>query len=163
MMTWRSHLAFHSIPGFLRGRRTNQSIYLHPEVPTKCSCHATCTTNSVSNCSSLRMTTWETNDTTRDRQIFILPLVFMHSPHKDFRWGQHAFSSRHDLDLYVPPYSVVGAPDGNPLSSVRGPREMTAQLHVVNVVSNRNIKIMKLASWKKNLNTKFIPDIWCWS
>ena len=73
----------------------------------------------------------------------------MHSPHKDFRWGQHAVSSRHDLDMYEPPYSVVGAPDGNALSIVRGPREMTAQLHVVNVVSNRNIKIMKLASWKK--------------
>ena len=73
----------------------------------------------------------------------------MHSPHKDFRWGQHAFSSRHDLDMYEPPYSVVGAPEDNPLSSVRGPREMTAHC-LVKVVSNRNIKIMKLASWKKN-------------
>ena len=70
----------------------------------------------------------------------------MHSPHEDFCWGHHTASSRHDLDLYVPPYSVVGAPDSNALSSVRGPREMAAQIHVVNVVSDSNIKIMKLVA-----------------
>ena len=79
---------------------------------------------------------------TREWQTFILHLVHMHSPHEDFRWGHHTASSRHDLDRNEPPYSVVGAPDGNPLSSVRGPREMAAQLHVVNVVSDSNIKIM---------------------
>ena len=75
----------------------------------------------------------------------------MHSPYEDFCWGHHTASSRHDLDLYVPPYNVVGAPDGNALSSVRGPREMAAQLHVVNVVSDSNIKIMKLAAWIKGI------------
>ena len=73
---------------------------------------------------------------------FILLLVHMHSPHEDFRWGQHAGRPRHDLDLHVPPYRVVGAPDSNPLTIGSDPREMTAQVHVVNSVSHSSIKVM---------------------
>ena len=75
-----------------------------------------------------------------------LPLFQIHSPYEDFCRGHHTASSRHDLDLYVPPFSIVWAPDVKALSSVRGPREMTAQLHVVNVVSDSNIKIMYLVA-----------------
>ena len=66
----------------------------------------------------------------------------MHSPYEDFRWGHHAGRPRHDLDLYVPPYRVVGAPDGDPLTIGSDPREMTAQVHVVNSVSHSSIKVM---------------------
>ena len=133
------HAGINPYPHFFKGPPTSTST---PQEATKWSC----LTRPQTQCRiafhralqrAKRTTTlnkWETD--------FILLLVHMHSPYEDFRWGQHAGRPRHDLDLYVPPYRVVGAPDGDPLTIGSDPREMTAQVHVVNSVSHSSIKVM---------------------
>lgn len=105
------------------------------------------------------------------RPLLLVPLlVHVHSPDQDFRGSHPVLAPGHNLYLYVPPHCVMGAPDGDPLTVISRPREVTTQMHVVFLLSHFYVKIVQLMTWTgkglqrilRNILTILSYSQWSW-
>lgn len=68
--------------------------------------------------------------------------LYMHTPNKNFCRSQDVGISVDNLQLYITSHCVMRTKRCNPLTRERMPRKMSTELHVMNVLSNFDIKIV---------------------
>lgn len=68
--------------------------------------------------------------------------LHMYTPNKNFCRSQDVGISADNLQLYKTSYGVMRTKHCNPLTSWSMPRKMSTEMHVVNILTNRDIKIL---------------------